>query len=230
MKQDFTLFSVPHLLILAAIPTIALVCSVWSRGKPTRTRWICFSLGTVIATNELTSYAYRIHNGLVRFPDGLPFHLCDITLWITVIAIFTLKPWSFELAYFWGLAGTTMALLTPDLWVSFPSYPAIQFFLAHGSVVIAVLYMTWTKLTWLRRGCVGRALIILNAYAVVVGIFNAILKTNYLYLCEKPGRISLLEYLGPWPVYIIGGEVLAVLFFILLWLPFRRGSAYDRLQ
>jgi hypothetical integral membrane protein (TIGR02206 family) len=118
-----------------------------------------------------------------------------------------------------------MALLTPDLWAPFPSYPTVYFFLAHGVVVAAILMLVWSKLAVPKPGCVRRALLLVNAYAIVIGILNFVFGTNYMYLCSKPFGTSLLDYLGPWPLYIAGGEAVALIVFWLLWLPFRRGAS-----
>jgi uncharacterized membrane protein YwaF len=43
-----------------------------------------------------------------------------------------------------------------------------------------------------------------------------------MYLCRKPKSASVLDLFGPWPFYILAGEVAAVVLFYLLWLPFSR--------
>jgi len=133
-----------------------------------------------------------------------------------------LKPWTFEVAYFAGIGGSSQAVLTPDLWAPFLSYPTIYFFSAHGGLITAVLTLVWSGQARPRPGCLWRTLLVLNIYAAFVSAFNAAFGTNYMYLCRKPAGASLLDHLGPWPWYILSGEILALAVFWLLWLPFRR--------
>lgn len=101
------------------------------------------------------------------------------------------------------------------------------FFLAHGFTVATILTLLWGKLAAPRPGSLWRVLGILNAYALAVGLFDAIFKANYMYLCQKPEAVSLLSYLGPWPLYLAGGELAALALFWLLWLPFRNRESLN---
>jgi len=185
-----------HLLILLAVLALAGALIALSRRKAAAGRIVRLSLGGILAADELVWYGYRLHEEGFRFPDALPLELCDLTLWLTVVAAVTLKPDVFEVAYFCGLGGSSMALITPDLWAPFPSYPTIYFFLSHGLVVTTLLMLAGGRLVRLRPGAVWRAFAVLNAFAALVGIFDAVFKTNYMYLCRKPVSSSLLDYFG----------------------------------
>jgi hypothetical integral membrane protein (TIGR02206 family) len=222
MRTDFVLFSAVHLAIIAAIPALAGLLALSARRRPAVSRPIRLVLGCFLLVNELIWYAWRIHTEGVRFPEGLPLELCDLALWMTVLTALTLKQWSFEVSYFAGLGGSSMAVLTPDLWAPLLSYPTIYFFLAHGGVIAVLLFLIWSKLARPRAGCLWRVLAILNGYAALIALFNFVFETNYMYLCRKPAGASLLDYMGPWPVYILVGEIFAIGLFSLLWLPFRR--------
>jgi hypothetical integral membrane protein (TIGR02206 family) len=224
MVGDFKLFGPIHLLILTSIPITAFLLAMPSRHSLARARWIRYALGSILTVNELSWYAYRLRTEGFRFPEGLPLELCDLTLWLTVVAVFTLRPLAFEMAYFAGLAGSGMALLTPDLWAPFFSYPTFYFFVAHGTIIVTILVLLWTRLAVLRPGSVWRVFLALQVYTVIIGIFDSVFHTNYMYLSRKPESASVLDYLGPWPFYLAGGEGVALILFWLLWLPVRRGS------
>ena len=66
-----------------------------------------------------------------------------------------------------------------------------------------------------------------NVYGIVVGTLDWIFGWNYGYLCAKPVMPSLLDYLGPWPWYLLSIEAIAFVSFLLLELPFK---ALERLQ
>jgi hypothetical integral membrane protein (TIGR02206 family) len=218
------LFGPVHLSLLIATIGAAVALSWLCRAKKVSPRAVRLVLGCGLAGNELIWWVFRYSHEGVHLTN-LPLQLCDLTVWMTVLGCLTTIPAVVEFAYFAGVAGSAMALLTPDLWTPWPSYPAIYFFLAHGGVLIACVVLTFGGIAALRRGAVWRAFAILAVYAVVIGAFNAAFGANYMYLCRKPANPSLLDLLGPWPVYLAGGAVIGLMLFWLLWLPVGRGHA-----
>jgi hypothetical integral membrane protein (TIGR02206 family) len=142
-----------------------------------------------------------------------------------VLACILLQPRLVEFAYFAGIAGAGIALITPDLWSPWPSYPAVYFFITHGGIVIANVVLIFGRIATVRRGAVWRAFGILLSFAAAIGIFNAVFKTNYMYLCNKPKSATLLDAFGPWPVYLIVAFGMALLLYALLSLPLDRRDA-----
>ena len=214
------LFGPAHISLLAGIAVAAVLLSVLCRRGRISGRRTRLALGYGLIVNELIWWAFRYSHEGVHLAN-LPLQLCDITLWATVLATITLRPAIVEFAYFAGFAGAGMALLTPDLWTGWPSYPAIYFFVAHGTVVVACSVLVFGGIAPLRPGAVWRAFRLLAAYAAAVGAFNAIFGTNYMYLCRKPRNASLLDAFGPWPIYLLGGAATGLALFWLLWLPVR---------
>ncbi len=176
------------------------------------------SIGSALALNEFGWWVFRYSHEGVR-ARNLPLQLCDVTVWVTVAACFTLAPRLVEFGYFAGLAGAGMALLTPDLWSPWPSYPAITFFVAHAGIVMGMSVLVFGGIVRLRPGAVWRAFGMLLAYAGIVGAFNAAFGTNHMYLCAKPANASLLDAFGPWPGYLIVAAAVAFGLFWLMWWP-----------
>ncbi len=217
------LFGPLHLALLAAIAALAILLAWRCRKEPGVRYTVRLTLGWGLIINELVWWCFRYsHEGLHLW--NLPLQLCDLTLWASALGCLTMIPAIVELAYFAGLAGAGMALLTPDLWSPWPSYPAVYFFIAHGAIVVAVAVLVFGGICPLRRGAVWRAYGLLLGYAVLAGAFNKICGTNYMYLCRKPKNASLLDALGPWPWYLLPAALTALALFWLLWLPARPGN------
>jgi hypothetical integral membrane protein (TIGR02206 family) len=221
-RTDFRLFGPAHLSIIAAVPACAAALAWLRRRRPDRARWIRLSLGALLALNALCWYAYRFAVLGMHLPQGLPFELCDISLWLTVYSLLRLDQISFELAYYWGLAGAAMAVLTPDLMAPLLSPSSIIFFLGHGGLIVSILYLLWSHHLRPRPKSWRLAFLALNIYAAGAGIFDFVSGVNYLYLRNKPASTSLLNAMGPWPLYIFAADLLALVMFLIMAIPFRK--------
>jgi hypothetical integral membrane protein (TIGR02206 family) len=228
MQTNFHLLGTAHLVILGSVPALAGILAIIQRRLTPGTRWLRIGLAAVLLLDTALYYGHMATHGQITFPDHLPLELCDASLGLVIVALFTLNRVIFDLVYYTALAGASMALLTPNICEPFPSISTAQFFIAHGLVVAGVLYLVWSKLARPRPGSVGRAMLAVNIFAAVVGTFDFIFKTDYMYLRAKPQNVSLLSYLGPWPWYLVVTEGVAFCIFLLLYLPFRRPAAQIR--
>jgi hypothetical integral membrane protein (TIGR02206 family) len=156
--------------------------------------------------------------------DVLPLHLCDLNVLIGAWALLTRKQAAYEVLYYWGLTGTLIATITPDVGAGFPDLGCVAFFGLHGGVVTAALVLTLGSRMRPRPGSVRRVFLFTNAYAAVVGLIDWIFARNYLYLRAKPSQATLLDWLGPWPWYILAADAVALALFLALSLPFRAGG------
>jgi hypothetical integral membrane protein (TIGR02206 family) len=215
------LFGALHLTLLAAIAAACVALPGVLQSGRLRPRPVRLLLGWGLAINEAVWWTFRYWHEGWRFPHNLPLQLCDAMVWTAAIACLTLWRPAVEFGWFAGIAGAGMALLTPDLWSPWPSYPAVYFFVAHGGIVVAAAALVGGRIRPLERGAVWRAFSVLIAFASFVGAFNAVFGTNYMYLCRKPGSASLLDRLGPWPLYLVAGAAVTLAIFWVLWLPVR---------
>lgn len=211
-----------HAGALAVIIAAAAVAVVAARRRPGA--WMRV-LACVLVVDEVSWWIYLVagHDQGMSLVQALPLQLCDVAIFVAALALWTRNQLLTEVTYFWALAGTVQALLTPDLPQHFPSYPYFQYYIAHGGVVTAALVLVVGLKLHPRRLAVIRVGALTLAYAALVGAVDALTQSNYMYLRAKPPGGSLLDLLGPWPVYIFSAALVAAALFALLDAPFRFG-------
>jgi len=229
MPKGLHIFGLVHLAILGMVPIFAAALAALQRAVPVWGKGIRYSLAFLLLMSTVLYYGSFVVSGARMFPDHMPLELCDLSLWLVIAALLTRRPGVFDLAYYWGAAGASMALLTPNLLE--PSlFSSVQFFADHGLIVAAVLYLVWSKQARPRPGSAVRAWLTLNVVAAFVGGFDFLFKTDFMFLRAKPPTVSLLDVFGPWPWYIVVCEGAGIVLFVLLYLPFRREGARAETQ
>lgn len=220
----FVLFGPAHLGALGATAALSIALARLVRAGPRRRAAdaVRYALAGSIAAVVGVEVGMAIRGGWARPEYLCPLHLCDMAMFLAIYALLSRQRWAAELLYFWAGAGTTLAMLTPDLQAGFPHWVFLVFFGLHGLVVVSALTLTFGFGLAPTAGAPWRALLATLAYAAVVGLVNVAWGTNFMFLRHKPDTATLLDHMGPWPVYILVGAIVALAVFQLLALPFRR--------
>jgi hypothetical integral membrane protein (TIGR02206 family) len=214
--------SAEHLLTVAVIALVTAGLVIGARLRPGR--WIepvAIGLGVLILVNETAYYVWIGVRGQFDVSWALPVQLCDVASLITALALWFRTQILVELTYFWGIAGTANGLVTPDISDHWPSYPYIQYFIQHGGIPCAALFLVVGLRITPGKWAVARVYALTVGLLLVDALVNALTNGDYMYLRRPPGVNNLLDLFGPWPWYIAGGAVVALVFFLILDAPFR---------
>ncbi len=219
MQDKFVLFGHQHLIVIAltfVIPTMMAIVTrrVRSADAPFRYAFAAILIGTWIAW-----YVLFIGRNWLGPGNEYPMNLCD---WATVALIAALirpSQRTYELAYFWALAGTMQGLVTPDVNFAFPEAQFIVFLLGHGTIIAGVIYLTFG--TGLRPvpASIRRVTLWTLGYAAAAALTDWILNVNYGFFRAKPGHATFYDLLPAWPWYIPVTVCLGIVCIVILYAP-----------
>jgi len=188
-------------------------------GSKNSQRFIGAGLATITTIAVLSRMLFTSMDGSFTIEAELPIHLCRLMAFILPFAMFTKNRYWLGLSYFIIIAGTLQALITPDLPLSSPHYSYYIYWILHGFLFVLPFYIIIVYGLIPTKKDLWNAFIILNIYAAFTILINCILNSNYFYTWHKPEAASLLDYLGPWPIYIVAVELIGLLFFYIAYLP-----------
>jgi hypothetical integral membrane protein (TIGR02206 family) len=215
----FTAYSPSHLVVLAIFTagTVGLlVAGPRVRGHAAERR-----LAVVLAVANLVFGVASTITALVPFSvkDSLPLQICDLAWVFVAWGLLTLKPLPTALTYYWGLTLSLQALVQPTLTEPFPDLEFFVFWGKHVLIVWGAVYLTLA----LRHGpdwsAYRQAVAWTFGWLVVVLGLNSLLGANYGYVNGKPSEATVLDVLGPWPLYVVAEMAIVAVGWALITLP-----------
>ena len=158
--------------------------------------------------------------GTFKVSEDLPLHMCRLAAFAIPWMLLRRDRTVFGVLYFWVLAGTLQAIVTPDIVKGFPSYEYVRYWILHLGLVMSIIYALVIFRFRISVQDFWWAVLWAQIYLVATLPLNWWLGANYGYTMHKPPVASLADFLGPWPWYILAGEAMMLLLFALLYLPF----------
>jgi len=222
-ENAFRPFGLAHLIVIALTIALPFVLAAfvrksrWTRGEQTIGRL----LAAMLLVNYLGYEVYLAATVGLEFKKVLPFQLCDWAMVAIIVALLTGRNRWLEVAYFWGIGGTLQAIITPDLQVAFPHIRFLTFFIAHSGIVVAIAFMMIVKKFRPYWISIVRVFAWSELYFVLAITVDLITGENYGFLLHPPTAASLLDALSTNRVlYIIEMHLLALVVYVVLYLPF----------
>jgi hypothetical integral membrane protein (TIGR02206 family) len=221
-QREFVAYGPSHLTVLALF-VVGAVALVWVGRRQSEAQARTFSrvMAGLLLAVYLAVLVYKLFHPVLA--SSVPLQLCDIAELAVAYALWSQKQWAYALTYYWGLVLSSQALLTPDVdGPDFPDRSFLTFFALHLLVVWAAVYLTWGRGMRPNWRSYRLTVVVTLAWAVFTLIFNFLAGTNYGYLNRKPPIASILDFLGPWPVYLLVEITLVAIIWALMTWPWER--------
>jgi len=219
--SEFVFLGTEHLIAMGLLVLLNfLLLGLRQTGDNARMR-AAWTMAVILWLNEVGWHVWNASVGQWTLQTMLPFHICSILVWLGGWMLVTRNRFIYEYMYFLGIGGALQAIITPDLGIyGYPHYRFFQTFLSHGLIVTAAIYMTTVegfRPTWrsMLRVIIGG-----NIYMLAVTGINWLIGSNYLYTMHKPETASLFDIMPDWPVYLLVVQVIGLVTFLILYLPF----------
>ncbi len=230
-QREFTAYGPSHWAVLGLfVIGAALLIWIGRRQTESQARLLGRVMGVLIVAVFIVALVYKLIQPTMD--TSVPLQLCDVAELTAAYALWSQRHWAFALTYYWGLVLSSQALITPDVGTAeegapdFPHHLFVTFFALHLLVVWAAIYLTWGRGMRPRWRDYRFAVIATLAWAAFTFTFNVIAGTNYGYLNRKPPTASLLDALGPWPVYLLAEIALVLIVWALMTWPWERNRRH----
>jgi hypothetical integral membrane protein (TIGR02206 family) len=226
-------FDVAHVTVIVLTFATPFILAWIAKRRPSGrfTAATAWCIAGFLVANAIAQWVYHLATGQMNTQRAMPMQLCDWALVATVVALLTRRQRWYEPAYFWGLGGTLQAIITPNLDCGFPTFRWISFFITHSGIVAGVLFMTGAMNLRPRPISMLRVLFWSEVYLACALAVNTLTGANYGFLSRKPDGPSLLDCLSQsHALYVLEMNLLAIVFFAILYLPFAAWDAWNALR
>jgi hypothetical integral membrane protein (TIGR02206 family) len=225
-QREFVAYGPSHLVVLAVFAVgAALLIWIGRRQTDAQARMFSRAFSLLIVATFLVALVYKLIQP--QLDTSVPLQLCDIAELAAAYALWSQRRWAVALTYYWCLLLSSQALLTPDIGTpeegapDFPHHLFVTFFVLHVLVVWAPIYLTWGRGFRPRWRDYRLAVVLALGWVAFTFTFNSITGTNYGYLNGKPPTASILDLLGPWPLYLMSEIAIVIAVWALMTWPWQ---------
>ena len=220
----FELFGTVHLITIAVIIVVSVLLPRSYKDK---------SINQKSTMNKVIAGVIALHVIISPYKDlyllanpydwreTLPLHMCDLSEIFLIWFLLGGPKILYLCAFFWGLGGASMAILTPD--ISYHDLDYIFFMIGHGMIIVGIMYAT---VALGNRPYVKDILKVsaITAFILlpIVYIINILLgePANFWYLVAKPDGASLMDMFPDPPYHLLYTTPIAIAVFYLIYLPY----------
>jgi hypothetical integral membrane protein (TIGR02206 family) len=226
MGEPFILFGPAHLgaLLLTIALAVGLSWPLHHRGSAQLETAVRLGLAVFLIAMTTAHVLWCLDHRPVTVWEFLPLHLCDLCIFVSLYALLTKHKLAAELLYFWTCSGTLLAMVLPACEYGFPNQRFFIYFSLHGGIVVTSVVLVYGLGLRPDRRAPLRAFGFTLLYTLIIAIVDFASGQNYLFLAHKPAQETLLDYFGPWPLYIFVALAIGLGLFYLLALPFMRSE------
>ena len=217
---EFQAFTPQHYLLIGIFLAVAGALVVLGRSRRTRGADDRFDRAFAVAIVVVTvpSQLYQLAPWDFSLGSSLPLALCDFAWIVAAWALWTHHPVPTALIYYWGLTLTTQAIITPSLGEAFPDPRYFMFWSMHFLIVWSAVYLTFGLGLGPAGASTGSHSRSPSRGPCSPTPSTSLVDVNYGYLVRKPSSASLLDLLGPWPIYVFASlGVLLVGWALITW-------------
>ena len=214
------LMGMSHIISVAlCIASIILVPKYFKNSSDKSKKLLSHFIIFLLLVNQVMDF-YR--EGFVsgRWQDGLPLHLCDFSTIAIILYFLTQKRDFFVFAFFFGIAGGGMSILTPDTVYGFPYVGYIQSQIGHTMILMGVTYAMVIDNQRPYLNDIPKVFMYATILLLFTYFMNYLLGTNYWFLVEKPVGNNITTLMRPEPFHIIDLYIVALLVCYSMYLPF----------
>ena len=225
---SFNILGTPHILFTLTCISVIIFLPRFFINKSDFSKNILFVFISLLMLVNHGMDFFREGYGLNNWRLGLPLHLCDFSSAAVILYFITRRRELFLFAFFAGISGAGMAILTPDVPYAFPNIDYVRHMIGHSMILLGVTYamIVDNQRPFLKD--VHRVLIFLSILLLFMYPINLLIgpPANYWYVLEKPPGLNVTQFMREAPFHMIDIYILAVIVCYSIYLPYFINDKY----
>lgn len=229
--SPFILFGNIHIMTLLVILAISIFLPLIYKSKSEIQKSVMTKMIAYIVIAHVVISPYKdlfILENPYNWREVLPFHMCDLSEIFLAWFLLGGPKILYKCAFFWGIGGATMAIITPD--ISYHDLDYAFFMIGHGMIVVGIMYATVALNNRpYAKDILTVSLITACVLLPITYTINLLLgePANFWYLMAKPAGASLMDAFPEPPYHLLVLMPLAIATFVIIYTPY---FIKDRLQ